>query len=112
MITLRRYESGDVILREGDPGETAYIIDQGQVEVTKQLDDRAVHLAYIGAGDVFGEMSMIDDRPRSATITAVEPTMVREIHRESFYDGLQSHPEVALNLLKVLFERLREAHAT
>jgi CRP-like cAMP-binding protein len=112
MITLRRYESGDVILHEGDPGETAYMIDHGQVEVTKQLDGQTVHLAYIGTGDVFGEMSMIDDRPRSATITAVEPTVVREIHRESFYDGLQSHPEVALNLLKVLFERLREAHAT
>jgi CRP-like cAMP-binding protein len=112
MITSRRYESGEVILREGDTGETAYIIDHGQVEVTKQLDGRAVHLAYIGAGDVFGEMSMIDDRPRSATITAVEPTVVREVHREGFYDGLQSHPEVALNLLKVLFERLREAHAT
>jgi CRP-like cAMP-binding protein len=112
MITLRQYESGEVILREGDIGETAYTIDHGQVEVTKQMDGRAVHLAYIGAGDVFGEMSMIDDRPRSATITAVEPTVVLEVHREGFYDGLQSHPEVALNLLKVIFERLREAHAT
>lgn len=112
MIALCQYEAGEVILREGDTGESAYIIDQGQVEVTKQLDGRSVHLAYIGAGDVFGEMSMIDDRPRSATVTAVEPTVVREVHREGFYDGLHSDPDVALTLLKVLFERLREAHAT
>lgn len=112
MMTPCQFEEGEVILREGEAGETAYVIDRGRVEATKDLEGRSIHLAYVGAGEVFGEMSMIDDRPRSATITAVEHTVVQEVHRERFYEGLQSHPEVALNLLKVLFERLREAQTT
>lgn len=112
MLTLRQYEAGETILRQNDPGETAFIIERGQVEVIKTLPDgQQVHLAYLSTGETFGEMSMIDDKPRSATITAVEDTVVREIHRDTFFQSLQTDPEVAVNLLKVLFERLRETHA-
>jgi CRP-like cAMP-binding protein len=112
MITLRRYEPGEVILHENDTGETAFVIDQGRVDVTKELDGRQIHLTSLGVGETFGEMSMIDDKPRSATVTAVEATVVREIHRDGFFESLQTHPEIALHLLKVLFERLREADST
>ena len=109
MITLRRYEPGEVIIRENDFGETAYVIGQGQVEVTKELDGQNVHLAYIGVGETFGEMSMIDEKPRSATVTAVAPTVVSEIRRDEFFNSLQTDPKVAITLLRILFERLREA---
>ena len=56
MITLSRYEAGKVIVQENDFGETAYVIEQGQVEVSKELDGQNVHLAYLGAGETFGEM--------------------------------------------------------
>jgi Cyclic nucleotide-binding domain/FHA domain len=111
VITLSRYESGEVIVQENEVGETAYIIAQGQVEVTKKLDGQNVHLAYLGAGETFGEMSMIDEKPRSATVTAVTETLVSEIRRDDFFNTLQTDPKVALELLKVLFERLREADA-
>jgi CRP-like cAMP-binding protein len=110
VITIRRYEIGEVIVREHDSGDTAYIIEQGQVEVSKDLDGQQVHLANLRAGDVFGEMSMIDEKPRSATVTAVTETVVREIQRDAFFHNLQTDPDVALTLLKVLFERLRETH--
>jgi len=110
MITLRQFESGEVIIIENDMGETAYIIDRGRVEVTKQLDGEKIHLGYIGNGETFGEMSMIDDKPRSATVTAVEETVAREIHRDEFFDSLRTDPEISINILKVLFERLRESH--
>jgi CRP-like cAMP-binding protein len=109
MVTLRQYASGEVIVREHDAGETAYIIEQGRVEVTKQLDGESVRLAVLGPGETFGEMSMIDDQPRSATVSAIEDTVLREVHREGFVQCLQSDPEASLNLLKVLFERLRES---
>lgn len=113
MLTLRQYEAGETILRQHDPGETAFIIERGQVEVIKTLSDgQQLHLAFLSTGETFGEMSMIDDKPRSATVTAVEETVVREIHRDAFFQSLQTDPDVAVNLLKVLFERLREAHAT
>ena len=69
MIPLSRYEAGEVIIQENDLGETAYVITQGQVEVSKELNGQKVHLAYLGAGETFGEMSMIDEKPRSATVT-------------------------------------------
>jgi CRP-like cAMP-binding protein len=111
VITLSRYEAGEVIVQENDFGETAYVIEQGQVEVSKELDGQNVHLAYLGAGETFGEMSMIDEKPRSATVTAVTETVVSEIRRDDFFNSFQTDPKVALTLLKVLFERLREAHA-
>ena len=110
MITLRQFESGEVIIKENDMGETAYVIERGRVEVTKQLDGERVHLGYVGAGETFGEMSMIDDKPRSATVTAVEETVAREIHRDEFFDSLQTDPEISISILKILFERLRESH--
>ena len=110
VITLSLYEAGEVIVQENDFGETAYLIEQGQVEVSKELDGQNVHLAYLGAGEIFGEMSMIDEKPRSATVTAVTETVVSEIRRDDFFNSFQTDPKVALTLLKVLFERLREAH--
>src|SRR6266850_2337060 len=68
-------------------------------------------VGFIGAGEAFGEMSMIDEKPRSATVTAVTETGVSEIRRDDFFNSFQTDPNVALQLLKVLFERLREADA-
>ena len=111
MITLTRYQAGEIIIQENDLGETAYVITQGRVEVSKELQGQKVHLAYLGAGETFGEMSMIDEKPRSATVTAVSETVVSEIRRDDFFNSFQTDPQVALQLLKVLFERLREADA-
>jgi CRP-like cAMP-binding protein len=112
MMTMHQYDAGEVIFAENDVGETVYIIERGRVEVLKLLDGKNVHLAYLGAGEPFGEMGMIDEKPRSATVVAVEETVVRELHRDNFLQNLHTHPEVAISLLKVLFERLREADAT
>jgi CRP/FNR family transcriptional regulator, cyclic AMP receptor protein len=111
MIPMSRYEAGEIIIQENDLGETAYVIKQGQVEVSKELHGEKVHLAYLGAGETFGEMSMIDEKPRSATVTAVTETLVSEIRRDDFFNSFQTDPKIVLQLLKVLFERLREADA-
>lgn len=110
MITLRQFEPGEIIIEENDMGETAYIIERGKVEITKGQDGQKIHLGYAAAGETFGEMSMIDDKPRSATVTAVEETLAREIHRDAFFESLQTDPEIAVSILKILFERLRESH--
>jgi hypothetical protein len=111
VVTTARYESGEVIIRENDQGETAYIIESGRVEVTKNLQGKNIHLTYLYPGETFGEMSIIEDRPRSATVTAADDTEVRVIPREQFLETLTSNPDVALKLLKTVFERLREANA-
>ena len=111
MVTTAQYKSGEMIIRENDPGETAYVIESGRVEVTKVLKGKNIHLTYLYPGETFGEMSMIDDKPRSATVTAADDTEVRVIPRDQFLEALNSNPGVALKLLKTVFERLREASA-
>ena len=111
MVTTAQYKSGQIIIRENDHGETAYLIASGRVEVTNYLQGKTIHLTYLYPGETFGEMSLIDDKPRSATVTAADDTEVHVIQRDQFFETLNSNPEVALKLLNTVFERLREASA-
>jgi CRP/FNR family cyclic AMP-dependent transcriptional regulator len=111
MLEQRHFKRGEIILRENDLGETAFIIEKGLVEVTHQVGSEQIHLATLGPGETLGEMSMVDDKPRSATAVALEPTVVSEIHQDELYESLQTDPKLAITLLKSLFERLREANA-
>jgi CRP/FNR family transcriptional regulator, cyclic AMP receptor protein len=110
MISLIQYDAGETIIKENDMGDAVYILESGRARVTKQLNDQQVLLGFIEAGEPFGEMSMIDDKPRSATVTAMEETRVREIHRNDFLENLQTDPDATIAILRVLFERLRDAH--
>ena len=111
MAKERRYSSGEIIIRENDFGETAFVIEQGRIKVTKKRGGRTVHIAELGPGGTIGEMSMIDEKPRSATVTAMENTILREVHRSEFFEALQKETDAAIRLLRVIFERLREADA-
>jgi CRP-like cAMP-binding protein len=110
-MRIREFAAGEVVFRENEVGETAYVIEQGRVEVVRSLGGNNIHLAYLGPGEPFGEMGMIEEKPRSATVIAVERTTVRELHRDNFVQALQTHPELTISFLRVLFERLREADA-
>ena len=96
---------GETLIREGDLGETAFIVHEGQVEIRKDIGGKIVPLATAGPGDTIGEMSMIDDTPRSATAVALTPVVADEVHHDDFYQALQTDREVALIMLKALFER-------
>lgn len=80
-IFSRNFSAGEEIFRMGERGRNAYIIEQGSVEVSVTKGDEKVIIANLGKGEIFGEMSMIDDAPRSATVTATEKTEVYVIQR-------------------------------
>ena len=103
MITMRQFSPNEVVIREDEAGETAYVIEKGKVEVSMEKGGRRVHIAFLGVGETFGEMSMVDDMPRSATVTAIEPTLVREIHRDDLHVIIREHPDTIINILKDLF---------
>jgi len=111
MLERRTFKAGQTILSEGDLGETAYIVLKGRVQISRGSSGGALRLAILGPGETLGEMSMIDDKPRSATAVAVDDTELTEIHRDAFYEALQSDPEATIMILKALFERLREANS-
>jgi CRP/FNR family transcriptional regulator, cyclic AMP receptor protein len=108
----RHYDAGATILREGQGGIAFFVITSGKVSVTRTGSDGQQHeIRTIGPGGAFGEMALFSDRPRAATITAVESTDCLALHRLEFLDELRRHPEVALRLLNSLAIRLDEASA-
>jgi CRP-like cAMP-binding protein len=106
----REYPRNSVILFEDDPGDALYIVSSGQVKVVLIGEDgREVILSVLGDGDFFGEMSLIDDEPRSAHVIAMKDSRLLVLRREDFQVQLERHPSVALKLLRVLVQRLRRA---
>ncbi|HLZ29408.1 MAG TPA: cyclic nucleotide-binding domain-containing protein [Chloroflexota bacterium] len=107
----RHYDPGAVIVQEGQGGIAFFVVINGQARVTRTgSDGQPVELRSIGPGGVFGEMALFSDRPRTATVTAVEPTECLALHRLEFLDELRRSPEVALRLLDTLAVRLAEAY--
>lgn len=106
----REYPKNSVILFEDDPGDALYIVSTGQVKVVLIGEDgREVILSVLGDGDFFGEMSLIDDEPRSAHVIAMQDSHLLVLRRDDFQSQLEQHPKVALELLRVLVQRLRRA---
>lgn len=86
------------------------MIEKGKVEVTREKDGKPAHIAFLEAGDAFGEMSVVDDAPISATVIALEDTWVREIRRDDIQGTMKDSPDAIIKFLKNVFERLREAN--
>ncbi len=103
------YTAGQEIVHQGDTGAGAFIIRSGKVEVVQEKDGQQSRLATLGPGDVFGEMALLDEFPRSASVRALEPTTALGIQRWHFKGILESHPALALALLPMLVRRIRAA---
>src|SRR5437763_7423225 len=108
----RSYLRGAVILREGDPGDTCYILRSGVARVVRQhADGRAITLTNLGPGEIFGELAMFGGEVRSATVEAVDDVEALAILAADLKRLLNEHPEIAVKLLAALSGRLREANA-
>lgn len=106
----RTYPKKSVILFEDDPGDALFIVARGQVKVVLIGEDgREVILSVLGQGDFFGEMSLLDDEPRSAHVIAMEDSELLILRREDFQRCLEETPRIALGLLRSLSRRLRRA---
>ena len=103
----KAFKRNEVIIREGSSGNEAYVIDSGRVRVYRAKDGSDIELAVLGENQIFGEMSMIDDRPRSASVSALEDTVVTVIGYDEFNQLFYSDPAVLQIFLKNIFERLR-----
>lgn len=106
---IKKYKQGSVIIEKDSIGTSAYMINSGAVEVSSLENNKKVILAKLGTREIFGEMGLIEDKPRSATVTAIENTELNEITREEFNELFQKNPKIILPIVKALFERLRIA---
>ncbi len=106
-----RFRSGTAIFHADDVGSMLYIIIQGAVKIfIPSTDGREVVLAIHRAGDLFGEMSLLDDERRSASATTLEDTEMFSLSREDFQDVLTRHPAAMRAILEVLVKRLRQTN--
>jgi diguanylate cyclase len=106
-----KYAAGEVIFRVGDRGHNAYFVETGQVEISIEGDRGKVVIAELDAGEIFGEMSMIDDAPRSATVTAMVDTEVIVIERSRMLQPLSSIDPMMNLLLRVVLTRFRTSQS-
>ena len=107
---VERFEPGQVVIGQGDVGHALYIVVSGLVEVRRERPGQEPLILHtLGSGQFFGEMALLDDYPRSATIIAVEDTECLTLWKWHFRIALESHPEIAVVMLPELSRRLRQA---
>ena len=110
----KNYTDGEIIFREGDASSSAFVISSGQVELLKNASKGTVagmvRLAILSAGEIIGEMGIVDKSARSATARAVGQVTLSVIEREGFLASLKERPDVALTVIGNLAERLRNSN--
>lgn len=112
LATRRSYRAGAVIVRQGDTSMSFYVILSGLVRIEQELPgDARLTLREFGPGAFFGEMGLIDDMPRSATVVAVEPTECALLAKWDFGNELREDPDIAMALLPILSQRIRDLEA-
>jgi CRP/FNR family transcriptional regulator, cyclic AMP receptor protein len=102
-----KFKAGDTIIAQGDDGDTAYLISDGSVDVMIGEGAKLKKIGTLETGDVFGEMSLLEPGPRSATVTAATDTECVVTNYEEFINSLEKNPERAVDFMKTLVRRLR-----
>lgn len=105
---LKRFETDEVLFREGDPSDFAILIHSGSADVLREVGADAIVLGTVHAGEWVGEMGLLEDRARSATVRAAAPVEAELIERQAFLDRVSDEPELARNLLVRMSARLRD----
>jgi len=105
-VFTREYPKDTMIFAETMPGRELYIIQKGSVKITKIVNDNEVLLAVLKAGDIFGEMSLIENKPRSASAIAFEDSVLLAVNKENFERMVQTQPQIIARLTTLLAERI------
>jgi CRP/FNR family transcriptional regulator len=103
----RSYEAGQVIFREGDQGDTCFVIKTGAVKIAREHGGRTIALAELRSGDMFGELSMFGGEVRSANAQALENTAAVALLAGDIRRLLSGHPDIALKMLEAMANRVR-----
>ncbi len=112
-VNVRRLREGEVIFREGDPGDSLYLVGKGSVKISKTgRGGKQETLGFIDSGNFFGEMALLDGQPRSAMATAVEATVLGSVTEGTFQHILELAPSrLHMNFLRSVTERLRSVNS-
>ncbi|MBI2362553.1 MAG: cyclic nucleotide-binding domain-containing protein [Elusimicrobia bacterium] len=111
---IRVYNEGEALFLEGDIGRALFIVESGKIELSKHgADGKTQRLAELGTGALFGEMALLEQLPRSASATAVEPSTLMLLYRSKLDEILHYHPRIGVSVMRhlarLLSARLRRA---
>ncbi len=104
----KTYRDGEFILREGESGDSMYVVQTGQVEVLKECDGKQVPIAIRGEGEFFGEMALFEREVRRASVRARGNVRLLTIDRKNLLRRLQSDPSLAFRIIETMSQRIRE----
>jgi CRP/FNR family transcriptional regulator, cyclic AMP receptor protein len=104
------FENGEVLVREGDPADAAYVIMSGDVEILAKTSEGEVAYGTLGANQLFGELALLTNTPRTATLRAKGPVQVLRIADDMFLKLVTENPDVALEVMRQLSDKLVRAH--
>ena len=107
LMVTRHYAKGESLFLKGDAGSELFVVIEGEVRVHLDHQGREVTLARLGSSTVIGEMGVFDDQPRSAGAQATETTTVRVLRRDRLHALVHEHPEVLLEFVRNLSQRIR-----
>lgn len=107
---VRSYAAGETVFRDGDDAHTMFVVQSGRVRLYRELGESQQWLGDAGPGEFFGEMSILVDKPRTATALVVEDARLLELDARTFADLVTNHAEVAVRLLRRLAQRLDRAN--
>lgn len=101
------YGEGELIVREGDDGDCMYVIQSGRVEILLERPEGTTRLAILETGDVFGEMALFTQEPRSATVRAFDQARVLTVDKRGFLKRMHQDPSLAFYILKKMSQRIK-----
>ena len=107
VLERKSYQEGETVFREGDRGDQAYVVQEGAIQIVKANGDEEVELGLIEKGAIFGEMALIDDKPRMATARAVMPSTVIVVSRVAFENKLSKADPFIRGLLGIMVQNVR-----
>lgn len=106
----RLYQDGEDVIKQGEPGECLYVIQEGLVEVIDESGENEIKIAELGESEFFGEMGLFEKDVRSCTVRAKGNAMVMTIDKKNFYKTIQKDPTLAYRLLEKMSNRLRDTN--
>ena len=104
------HEDGQFLFKEGEPGDAAYIVLKGKVSVFIETEKGSVEIAQLKRGDVVGEISILCDVPRTASVKAVESVQTLKVTKDTFIHLLTEFPEIAIEIMRELASRLNKTN--
>ena len=107
-VGILKFKKGEIIIREGERSDCAYVLESGMAEVSKSLPNgEQQFVGILFPDDIFGELGLIDGLPRSATVKALEYCRLRKLTQDTFGSLARNNPQALMPILKILVNRLR-----